>query len=139
MRVGTVTATALALLLTAMPLAYSQGHGYGPGMTGGGMMGGGMMGGGMMGGYGPGSYGSGPGADLRSPDGRAFAATCSGCHSLPDPRQHSAQQWPSVVSRMELYIRRQGMALPPKQEVAQIESFLQRHASDAGTGGQGQR
>lgn len=35
----------------------------------------------------------GPGRDV-------FASTCSQCHELPDPTQHSAADWPSVVMRM---------------------------------------
>jgi cytochrome c5 len=35
----------------------------------------------------------GPGRDF-------FAETCSGCHDLPDPQQHSSEDWIAVVRRM---------------------------------------
>jgi cytochrome c5 len=37
------------------------------------------------------------------PDGpgrEAFVSTCSRCHELPDPSQHSSEDWVSVVRRM---------------------------------------
>ena len=109
-------------------------------------MGGGMTGGGMMGGYGPngggmmGGYGAGPGrgynengpqggSNLNSRAGRAYAQTCSRCHALPDPRQHSAGQWPGVVGRMEGYMRQRGLPLPSANEVKDIDGFLQQHAN----------
>jgi cytochrome c5 len=39
-----------------------------------------------------------PGRDL-------FEATCHQCHELPDPRQHSAQDWYVVVRRMNQHSR----------------------------------
>jgi hypothetical protein len=95
-------------------------------------MGGGMMGGGMMGGYGPRS-----GYDasqrqglpsLDSPGGRLYARTCARCHVLPDPRQHTAKQWPDVVARMERYIAQARQPLPDKDEINGIETFLAQDA-----------
>ncbi len=39
--------------------------------------------------------------DIRAPAGEAFRLACSQCHVLPDPRRHSAREWPSVVARMQ--------------------------------------
>ena len=98
-----------------------------------GMMGHGMMGHGMMGRYGkaPEQYRGEEGADdLNTPEGRAFASTCAQCHVLPDPAQHAAQQWPSVVARMEAHMRDARITVPRKQTMHEIESFLARHARD---------
>jgi len=32
--------------------------------------------------------------DLNSPAGKAFSATCSRCHALPSPKQHTEDEWP---------------------------------------------
>jgi len=103
------------------------------GMMDGGMMGGGMLGGGMMGGYGPrGGYNGNQergSADLNSPAGRLYTQTCARCHALPNPQQHTADQWPAVVARMEQHMHQAGQALPGKDEIAQIDKFLTQHAN----------
>lgn len=38
--------------------------------------------------------------DLSAPAGILFEATRSLCHVLPDPKQHTADEWPGVVERM---------------------------------------
>jgi len=102
------------------------GYGMGPGMMGG-------QGRGMMGGYGPGSPNGYQGnrqqayPDLDTPAGRLFAQACSQCHALPDPRQHTAAQWPSVVARMELRMRQSNMPLPGGREIKDIDAFLEQH------------
>ncbi|MFZ5615273.1 MAG: hypothetical protein ACOY4L_10705 [Pseudomonadota bacterium] len=35
--------------------------------------------------------------DLNAPAGQAFGTACVQCHALPDPRQHTGQEWPAVV------------------------------------------
>ncbi|MGH8689252.1 MAG: hypothetical protein ACREVQ_16235, partial [Burkholderiales bacterium] len=35
------------------------------------------------------------------PSGEPFRLACSQCHVLPDPRRHTAGEWPAVVARME--------------------------------------
>ena len=35
-----------------------------------------------------------------SPNTALFQRTCSRCHALPDPKQHTADEWPGVVERM---------------------------------------
>lgn len=112
-------------------------------MGGYGMGGGGMMGGygrGMMGGYG-GGPGYGPGQaygyprdqrqgqlGLDSRAGQRFAQTCSQCHPLPDPRQHTAQQWPGVVARMEQHMRERNLPIPDRDSISEIDTFLAQQA-----------
>jgi Dihaem cytochrome c len=89
----------------------------------------------MTAGYGPGTYrGHGPeqnGAppELNSPAGRLFARTCSQCHALPDPRQHPAEQWPSVVARMQQHMEERNIALPGRQALDEIDTFLEQHTN----------
>ncbi len=67
-------------------------------------------------------------ADLDSPDGRAFAATCSRCHALPDPTQHTADEWPAVVQRMVGNMKTMGKTVPDDATLAQVLRYLQTHA-----------
>jgi len=72
--------------------------------------------------------------DLATPEGRAFDLACSQCHALPDPKRHTAREWPAVVERMKKHLEWVGTVrgrLPnPEGELkeAQIVSFLQRNA-----------
>jgi cytochrome c2 len=66
--------------------------------------------------------------------GRMFAEACSQCHALPDPSQHTAEEWPPVVERMrdnlEWMNRVQSGSDPrePQLSVPEIVGFLQQHA-----------
>lgn len=54
-----------------------------------------------------------------------FSVVCSQCHSLPDPRVHSAEDWPTVYSRMERNMERMQVQ-PPTGSVGQdILLYLQ--------------
>jgi mono/diheme cytochrome c family protein len=54
-----------------------------------------------------------------------FSVVCSQCHSLPDPRVHSAEDWPTVYSRMERNMERMQVQ-PPSGTVSQdILLYLQ--------------
>ena len=67
------------------------------------------------------------GANLPAGAGRdAFQLVCSRCHALPDPRNHSAQDWPTVFARMEGNMTR--MKVPPLKgtETTDILLYLQR-------------
>lgn len=67
------------------------------------------------------------GANLPAGTGReAFQLVCSRCHALPDPRNHSAQDWPTVFARMETNMTR--MKVPPLQgtQTTDILLYLQR-------------
>jgi hypothetical protein len=133
--IGAALIGATALGTAAMADAQDREYAMGPGGMGG--FGAGMMGGngGMMGGYGPGQgggYERNPQQgypDLNSSAGRLFAQTCSQCHALPDPRQHSAEQWPGVVARMEQHMRERKLPLPGKYAIEEVEAFLGRHTT----------
>jgi len=66
--------------------------------------------------------------------GRMLAEACSQCHALPDPSQHTAEEWPPVVERMrdnlEWMNRVQSGSDPrePQLSVPEIVGFLQQHA-----------
>ncbi|MBW7923640.1 MAG: hypothetical protein H3C59_02735 [Burkholderiaceae bacterium] len=71
---------------------------------------------------------------LGSGAGRMFAEACSQCHALPDPSQHTPEEWPKVVDRMRDNLdwmnRVQSRADPrePQLSVPEIVGFLQEHA-----------
>lgn len=67
--------------------------------------------------------------------GRMFADACSQCHVLPDPSQHTAEEWPEVVERMRDNLQWMNRAVAgrpdarePQLSVADIVGFLQTHA-----------
>jgi len=116
-RFGGRTIVALMLAISCVDFAAAQ------------MMGGGMMGGGMMGGGGPSEIGPAP-PDLQSSAGRAYARTCAQCHSLPRPSQHTADQWPEVVRRMERIMLSTGRPMPSPKTMAEIVGYLKDHAAN---------
>lgn len=73
--------------------------------------------------------------DLNTESGRRYSIACSQCHVLPDPRRHTASEWPAIVERM-----RRNMAWAnrvtgdpvlrtrPELDTADITRYLQRHA-----------
>ncbi|HVL56705.1 MAG TPA: hypothetical protein VM491_09380, partial [Burkholderiaceae bacterium] len=73
--------------------------------------------------------------DLDTPAGKMFEQACAQCHALPDPRSHTAAEWPAVVHRMErnmLWMNRiVGSRADPREpqlRPSEIIGFLQRHA-----------
>jgi len=66
--------------------------------------------------------------DINTPTGIAFQQTCSRCHSLPDPSQHPADEWPAVVERMTQNMTKMGKSVPDKTTLGEITRFLQMHA-----------
>jgi mono/diheme cytochrome c family protein len=54
-----------------------------------------------------------------------FAATCTQCHALPDPRQLGAQEWPGVVARMQRNMASMGKTIPDAPTLRLITEFLQ--------------
>ncbi len=66
--------------------------------------------------------------DLDTSAGRAFQSNCSLCHALPDPQQHTSQEWPTVVARMKQNMVTQGKTVPNEATIGEIVGFLQRHA-----------
>jgi cytochrome c5 len=61
------------------------------------------------------------------PDGRGksqFVTRCSRCHELPDPRQHSSEDWVTVVSRMREHMEVMLRETPPQSELRDIMLYL---------------
>lgn len=72
------------------------------------------------------------GANLPAGRGKeAFQLVCSRCHTLPDPRVHSASDWPAVFARMEQNMTR--MKVPPLQgtQTTDILLYLQQASGSA--------
>lgn len=67
-------------------------------------------------------------ADLGAPGGKLFEATCSGCRALPDPGQHTADEWPGVVRRMTHNMKTMGKPRPDQATLETVVEFLQTHA-----------
>lgn len=72
---------------------------------------------------------------LRSEPGKMFAIACTQCHALPDPRRHTAREWPGVVERMKRHmawantvVGAERLRTIPVLETREIVRFLQRHA-----------
>lgn len=73
--------------------------------------------------------------DVERPEGRSFKLACSQCHVLPDPRRHTAREWPAVVARMEknmAWMNRVVGSNPvpgePQLRIEEINAYLARHA-----------
>jgi hypothetical protein len=66
------------------------------------------------------------GSVLPSGKGRdEFSVVCSQCHALPDPRVHSATDWPAVYARMERNMERMQVQAPGGQVSTDILLYLQ--------------
>lgn len=72
---------------------------------------------------------------LRSEPGKMYSIACTQCHSLPDPRRHTAREWPGVVDRMKRHMAWHNTVVGadtlktlPVLETREIVRFLQRHA-----------
>ena len=73
--------------------------------------------------------------EVNRPAGEAFRLACSQCHVLPDPRRHTAAEWPAVVSRMREnmeWMNRVVGSRPtpgePQLRVEEINAFLKKYA-----------
>ena len=65
----------------------------------------------------------------------SFRVACEQCHALPDPRMHTAKEWPTVVARMQKNMEWMNRVvgskpLPgePQLRIEEINAFLIRHA-----------
>lgn len=72
---------------------------------------------------------------LRTEAGQMYALACTQCHALPDPRRHTAREWPGVVKRMQGYMRwtntvtgAAGLSTTPELKTSEIIRLLQRYA-----------
>ena len=67
-------------------------------------------------------------ADIKSPAGQAYLATCSQCHETPSPDSHTEKEWPRVVLRMEANMVSAKREKPNAETRTLIISFLQTHS-----------
>jgi cytochrome c5/cytochrome c2 len=72
---------------------------------------------------------------LTSAAGQMFSIACSQCHALPDPRRHSAREWPAVVERMKghmawanVVVGASELRTVPELKTEEIVRFLQHYA-----------
>jgi len=65
---------------------------------------------------------------MQIPGYREAKIICSQCHKLPIADLHVSAAWPSVVSRMENYIRVNKRRLPTEQEREAIIGYFQTAA-----------
>lgn len=60
------------------------------------------------------------------PGRESFTSTCSRCHELPDPRQHTANDWAAVVIRMRQHMVQMLRESPPQNQVQGIILYLEQ-------------
>ena len=72
---------------------------------------------------------------LKTGAGQMFGIACSQCHALPDPRLHTAREWPDVVERMKRHmawanvvVGTDALKTIPVLDTNAIVRFLQRYA-----------
>lgn len=73
--------------------------------------------------------------EVNTPAGESFRLACSQCHVLPDPRRHTAAEWPAVVARMQKnmeWMNRVVGSKPvpgePQLNIDEINAFLAHRA-----------
>lgn len=73
-----------------------------------------------------------PEALPEAPGAELFGRACSRCHALPDPAQHTPEEWPGVVARMRENMRRMDVEEITDAEARTIVRYLQgASAADA--------
>lgn len=65
----------------------------------------------------------------RSPGFSEARRVCAQCHALPSPNQHPPVAWPSVVARMENYIRGSNKRMPTQSEHDALLGYFQKNSS----------
>jgi len=73
---------------------------------------------------------------LQSEAGEMYSIACSQCHALPDPRRHTAAEWPDIVRRMKKHMAWSNTVVGapelrtvPELKTGEIVRFLQRHSA----------
>ena len=73
--------------------------------------------------------------EVNRASGEAFRLACNQCHVLPDPKRHTAAEWPKVVARMRenmewmnRVVGSQPTPGEPQLRVEEITAFLQKWA-----------
>lgn len=84
--------------------------------------------------------------EVNRPSGEAFRLACNQCHTLPDPRRHSAAEWRVVVARMQenmQWMNRVVSSKPvpgePQLRVEEINAFLAKYGRKDADGSTGRR
>lgn len=72
---------------------------------------------------------------LATTAGQMYSIACSQCHALPDPRRHTAREWPAIVQRMQGHmawsntvVGVSALRTNPVLDTAAIIALLQQHA-----------
>jgi len=75
---------------------------------------------------------------LKSEAGQMFTIACTQCHALPDPKRHTAREWPLVVERMKRHMAWANTVVgsdefrtTPVLDTTEIVRFLERQARSA--------
>lgn len=73
--------------------------------------------------------------EVDTPSGEAFRLACSQCHVLPDPKRHTAAEWPAVVARMQRNMQWMNRVVgskpvpgEPQLRIEEINAFLKKYA-----------
>jgi cytochrome c5 len=73
--------------------------------------------------------------EVNQRSGEAFRLACNQCHVLPDPKRHTAEEWPKVVARMQEnmeWMNRVVGSQPgpgePQLRIEEINAFLRKYA-----------
>ena len=69
--------------------------------------------------------------DLNAESGKEFSQICVQCHVLPDPKQHTAEEWPAVVDRMLGYMTVQNNQVLNEQQTEKILEYLKKNANNS--------
>ena len=65
----------------------------------------------------------------KSPGFSEARRVCSQCHALPKPDQHPAIAWPSVIARMENYIRGSNKRPPTDAEREALIQYFKNNST----------
>jgi cytochrome c5 len=57
----------------------------------------------------------------------AFTSHCGSCHALPDAGQHTREEWPTVMKRMQHNMTVMKYAPPSRELMVQIQLYLQQN------------
>ena len=73
--------------------------------------------------------------EVNASSAESFRLACAQCHALPDPRMHTAKEWPAVVARMQKNMEWMNRVVgsnpvpgEPQLKIEAINAFLIRHA-----------
>jgi len=59
--------------------------------------------------------------------------TCTQCHALPPPNQHTRAEWPGVIARMKGHIKTYGKVMPTAAQLKSIVGYYVANFSDGGS------